>query len=374
MMIEYLILFSALTLAVVALSNALWWPRVRDVADAGAASVSVLIPARNEEHNLAACLDSVLRQGTEVREVLVCDDHSTDRTPQIIRAYTAMDGRVKSVEAGALPPGWCGKNFACARLAQAARSEWLLFLDADARLLPRAAARMVVEAESRRVTFLSCWPGLVTVGFWEKALMPMLNFVVFSLYPSPLALLPSDRFQRDARFGLAHGACLLIHRRSYEEFGGHAAVKGEIFEDTRLAQLWRADGRRGLCLDGQHVVRLRMYTSFGEIRRGFEKNFYPAFRHESSFWLFLALHGFVFLSPFLFVIHHRSAAVIVSIVAVLAARSVLALRFSHPIISIVLHPLGEVILLLVGLSSWLRCRRGRGVEWKGRQYHRVVGH
>jgi hypothetical protein len=60
--------------------------------------------------------------------------------------------------------------------------------------------------------------------------------------------------------------------------------------------------------------------------------------------------------------------VALSLAPVFATRLALALRFRHPLLSVVLHPLGEVILLAVGLSSWLRCRRGRGVEWKGRRY------
>jgi chlorobactene glucosyltransferase len=317
------------------------------------------IPARDEERNLPACLNAALRQGDPVIEILVYDDHSTDGTRRVIDCYAGIDRRVRAIDPVALAPGWIGKNFACHQLANAATGDWLLFLDADARLADAAVERMLGEMARRRLTFLSCWPGLEMAGFWERALMPMLNFVVFSLFPAPL----SPRLNEPS-LALAHGACLMFERRKYFEIGGHAEVRDQIFEDTRLAQLWRRRNARGLCLDGQEIVRVRMYASFGEIWRGFQKNFFPAFRREISFWLFLALHAVVFLSPFLLLPVAPWAAL-----AILLIRFALALRFRHPLVTVLLHPLAEVILIAIGLSSWRRCKSGRGVAWKGREYH-----
>ncbi len=221
---------------------------------------------------------------------------------------------------------------------------------------------MVEEATRRDLTLLSCWPRLEMAGFWEKTLMPLLNFAVFTLYPAPLSLR-----RNDASLGLAHGACLLAHRASYEAIGGHAAVRDQIFEDTRLARWWRARGGRSLCLDGQDVVSVRMYGSLGEIWRGFQKNFFPAFRREASFWAFLSLHAAVFLSPFVLLAWSANAAIAAA--CVLATRLALAARFGHPWWSAPLHPLAEAILIALSLSSWRRCKSGKGVAWKGRLYH-----
>jgi glycosyltransferase involved in cell wall biosynthesis len=344
--------------------NIFAWPKVAgagNATDTHTNSISVLIPARNEERYLPACLNAVLRQGAFVAEVLVYDDHSTDATARVIRDYAARDGRVRPVQSTALAEGWCGKNFACAQLARGARSDWVLFLDADARLADGAVARMIAEVRQRRLTLLSCWPGLTLLGFWEKALMPLLNFTVFTLFPAPLSLVRDD-----ASLGLAHGACLLFHRQSYEAVGGHAAVRDQIFEDTRLAQLWRASGRRGLCLDGQDLVSVRMYGSFAEIWRGFQKNFFPAFRHQTSFWAFLALHATVFFAPFFLL--GVSTNVVPAEACVLLMRAMLAARFRHPWWSVLLHPLSEAVLIALGLSSWWRCKSSKGVAWKGRVY------
>ena len=373
-LLSFAILAVALTLLGVALWNALAWPRVggAEGAQGGAppstSTVSILIPARDEEANIAGCLDAALAQGDSVCEVLVYDDHSRDGTARVVGEYAGRDARVRLVAPAPLPAGWCGKTFACARLAEEARGRWLLFLDADARLEGASASRIVAEAERRGVSLLSCWPRLVTRGFWEGALMPLLNFVVFTLYPAPLALRRDD-----ASLGLAHGSCLLALGEDYEAVGGHAAVRAELFEDVRLAQAWRARGRRSLCLDGRGVVGVRMYRSAAEIWRGFQKNVFPAFRGARSFWAFVALHLLVFLLPFLLLPFALAGAggawpLAAAAACVVAARVALALRFGHPWWSVLLHPAGEAFLLALGLSSWLRCRTGRGVEWKGRRY------
>ena len=369
-LVSIAILIVACALLCVAVWNALAWASVggaHDLTDSSS-SISILIPARDEEQHIARCLDAALAQEPEnAREILVYDDHSRDRTAEIVGDYMKRDARVRLIAPAPLPAGWCGKTFACARLAEEARGPWLLFLDADARLIKGATARIVREAERRDVSLLSCWPRLEMRGFWERALMPLLNFVVFTLYPAPLATRRAD-----ASLGLAHGSCLLARRDVYELVGGHAAVRDQLFEDVRLAQLWRARGQRSLCLDGQSVVRVRMYRSLAEIWRGFQKNFFPAFRRERSFWAFIALHFFVFLLPFALPPFARSARgawpLVLAAGCALAARYALALRFGHPLWSPLLHPLGEIILLALGLSSWLRCKTGRGVVWKDRSY------
>jgi glycosyltransferase involved in cell wall biosynthesis len=353
-------------LAVVAW-NVAAWPRVETGGNTFEEEVSVLIPARNEEANIADCLKSVISQDRTVAEILVYDDHSTDLTARIISDYGALDARVRRIAPRELPEGWCGKNFACHRLATEARGRWLLFLDADARLENNAAASMIAQARARGVSMLSAWPALKMESFWEKMLMPMLNFVVFTLFPAPL----STR-RNDPSLGLAHGACILAEREIYFKVGGHTAVRGEIFEDQRLARLWREKGERGLCLDGATVVSVRMYDSLARIFRGFQKNFFPAFRRESSFWSFLLLHASVLLAPMILLFAWPVWPVAAAALAVLLMRLLLAVRFGHPLWAILLHPVAEAILIFVGLSSWWRCKSGRGVVWKGRAYQGAV--
>ncbi len=352
----YLIIITGFLLIVV-VSNVLFWPRVRLGSDPEPNTlISVLVPARNEEKNISTCLESILNSQTCVGEILVYDDHSVDNTAALVRAFAERDRRVRLLRPEPLPPDWCGKNFACSKLAAAAQHGWLLFLDADTRLSTGAVPAILGEAIARRLTLLSCWPGFALVNFSERALMPMLNFVVFTVFPTLLSLV-----RNQPSLGLAHGACLLIHRATYERLGGHGAVYNQIFEDTRLAQWWRENDERSLCLDGQDVVKVRMYANFPEIWRGFQKNFFPAFRHESVFWLFLVFHFTVFLLPFL-------TGNWIAAGLIIAARLLLAIRFSQAWWSVLLHPFAEFLLLGLGISSWWHCRSGKGVAWKGRVY------
>jgi chlorobactene glucosyltransferase len=342
---------------VLVLWNVLAWGMVRPAAHDPGPVVSVLIPAREEESNIRECLDSI-RDQAGILEVVVYDDHSSDRTREFVEEAAARDRRIRLARTESLPPGWCGKPFACSRLAAEARGEWLLFLDADARLSAGAIGGILGEARRRGVTMLSCWPSLEMRTFAERLLMPLLNFVVFTMYPAPLAV-----WRRDPCLGIAHGVCILCRRQTYETIGGHAAVASEIFEDTRLAQVWRERGSQSLCLDGQHVVRARMYATAGEIWSGFRKNFRAGFRTEAAFWSFWFGHALLFFGVFFF--DWRAAAVVVLI------RFLLAARFGQPLWSAILHPVGECFLLALGLASWRARKSGRGVSWKGRQYRPV---
>ncbi|MGH9928606.1 MAG: glycosyltransferase [Pyrinomonadaceae bacterium] len=369
MFFVFLLLIVELPILGVVLWNVLSWPRIAAAA-VPEGKISILIPARNEAANLEKCLASVGEHDAAIQEILIYDDHSTDSTPRIVQQNAKLDQRIRLLPAVALPNGWGGKNFACAQLASAANGEWLLFLDADARLAEKAAARMLGEARARQVTLLSCWPALELVSFWEQALLPLLNFLVFTLYPAPLSLRRSD-----PSLGLAHGACLLVRREQYFTVGGHAAVRDAITEDIRLAQLWRESGERGLCLDGSGTVIVRMYRSLVEIWRGFQKNFFPGFRSELTFWAFVAVHSIVFLLPFvllpvlIFRDDASSSLISLTVACVLMMRLLLALRFKQPLWPILIHPAAEAFLISLALSSWWRCHSGKGVEWKGRQYH-----
>ena len=355
---------------VITITNSLFWPQVNDSTYEGVGEVSVLIPARNEEKNIAACLETVVRQGAVVAEILVYDDFSIDNTSQIVKEYTVQCPKITLIDAIALPIGWCGKNFACSRLASVARGKWLLFLDADSRLAPNAINRMLAEAQTRQVTFLSCWPKIEMQSLSEKILMPLLNFVVFSIYPSILSLISHRQFLYNPKLGLAHGACMFFERDSYVSFGGHDKVKDQIFEDTRIAQLWRASGRKGICLDGQNIISLRMYTSFKEIWLGFQKNIFPAFTKEYNFWVFILLHFFGYLSPFIGILLFPGLLSYYICIVVILIRAALLLRFRQSFLSLLTHPVGEIVLLLLGLSSWWCCKIGKGVVWKGREYQK----
>ncbi|MDX1999468.1 MAG: glycosyltransferase [Thermoanaerobaculia bacterium] len=359
----------ALATGLVAVLNALVWRRVRPGAPLPAGTVSVLIPARDEEHNLPLALESALAQGRVPTEILVYDDGSTDGTAAVVDQFTVRDPRIRLVSgSGELPPGWCGKPHALAQLAAQARGDWLLFLDADTRLGVGGLAALIAAAEENRSDLVSAWPRLEMFGWAERFLLPLLNFVTLTLYPTPVQF-----YRRDAALGLAHGACILVRASAYRAVGGHGAVRGEIFEDTALARAFRAARFAAHCLDGQDVARVRMYDSFGAIWAGFRKNFRPGFRRGVSFWLFQLFHLLAFVAPAPAALGSWWAGGdprpwLVALAAGLVARLALALRFGHPVKSVLLHPAAEAVMVALGLASWWAVTSGRGVDWKARTY------
>ncbi len=363
MVIEWAIACLAVVLSALAVINAVAFLRPKRGTVSEDVRVSVLIPARNEESNLSHCIASVLNQGNHVSEVLIYDDQSSDATRQIASDWAQRDSRVRLVETVPLPDGWLGKPHACYRLAAEARGQWLLFIDADARLESGAIERLLATAYQQDATFLSTWPAIEMHTPAEQILMPMLTFYVMTLYPSPLQM-----HSLHHRYALAHGSCILCRKDVYQQLDGHRAVRLELFEDTALARRWRAMNERALCCDGSEIVRVRMYRSVSEIWRGFQKNFYPGFRKRWLFPVVLALHALVFTVPFFAVVIKPSIPMVLALSSVLGARVVLSFRFKHPLWSVVLHPLAEMFLLGVGISSWWVWSSGRGVEWKQRRY------
>lgn len=340
--------------------NIFFWQKIQNSSSEIPDTVSVLIPARNESENIIPCLKLIVHQ-RNVNEVLIYNDHSDDDTAELVKEFSKTHTLVRLLDPLDLPEGWTGKNFACYQLALNAKSDWLLFIDADTRLSPQAISGILEQAKKWKATFVSCWPGLEMLTFWEKLLMPLLNFFVYIIYPAPIS------FQYDMpSLGIAHGACIMIKRETYNKIGGHVKVQNKIFEDTELARLWRKEGERSLCFDGQEVVRVRMYKSFMDIWIGFQKNFYPGFNSSFSFWLFLLFHTVLFLLPFFFLL--SSSYFLIMAISVWLIRILLAVRFKHPIWSAILHPIGEIFLIMLGIASWWHFEKGKGVQWKGRVY------
>jgi hypothetical protein len=224
--------------------------------------VSVIIPARNEEACLGTCLESLVAQTGIMFEIIVVDDHSTDRTRAIAESFQG----VKVIEAGPLSEGWTGKNNAVATGARAAQGEWLLFTDADTVHLPGSLARALHEAEENAVDLLSYSPEQIAVTFWEMATLPVVFAELAREYP------PSKVSDPNSPAAAANGQYILVKRSAYDAVGGHAAVAGEILEDVALARAVKASGRKIRFRYAADAVRTRMYRNFAQLREGWTKN------------------------------------------------------------------------------------------------------
>jgi glycosyltransferase involved in cell wall biosynthesis len=228
----------------------------------GSPTISVIIPARNEEVSLADCLQSLVTQSGVGFEIIVVDDHSTDRTREIAESFPG----VRVVDAGPLPEGWTGKNNAVTCGARQARGEWLLFTDADTVHLPGSLAGAIKEAQENGAEMLSYSPEQIAVTFWEMATLP----VVFAELARQYS--PSKVSDPASPIAAANGQYILIRRETYDAVGGHAAIASDILEDVALARAVKISGRKILFRYATDRVRTRMYRNYRQLRDGWTKN------------------------------------------------------------------------------------------------------
>ena len=254
----------------------------------------------------------------------------------------------------------------CAELARAARSPWLLFVDADVRVQPGGVAALVDTAAAARADVVTAVPRQQTRTFAERLVVPLLHFVYFAF--APLFLV--ERVG-DPRVVAANGQLLLARRERYAAFGGHAcpSVRGAVVEDQAFCRAAKAAGLRVSFVDGHRAATCRMYAGARQVRDGFAKNLYPGVGGTpATLALALGLVAWTSLVPFV-ALPFAPAAALPGVAALLALRLALAVRFSQPLPeAVLLHPVGATVIVLLGLDSALRVRRG-AVRWRGR----VVG-
>ena len=229
--------------------------------------ISAIVPARDEEDVIAACINSLALQ-PEIAEILVINDHSTDRTAEIVRYLMPQIPRLRLLEAPAVPDGWVGKNNAVWRGASEAKHTWLLFTDADAQLEPGATAKALQIFQDSGPALISFSPEQILCAWYEKSLIP---FVYCRLARRFSFDKVNDPRSPDAA---ANGQFLLVHRDAYAAAGGHAAVAGEVLEDVALAKRIKSLGYRLWFASGKGIVRARMYRSFAAMWEGWKKNLF----------------------------------------------------------------------------------------------------
>ncbi len=221
----------ALTLAGIALVNLLTLRKPnRKITALEKPLVSVLIPARNEEHTITRCLQSLFSQDYPHFEVLVWDDCSTDKTRDIL--CTIHDKRFRWIAGTEPPPGWLGKSWACLNLAQHARGDILIFTDADTWHEPSMLHTLVSEMLVHKLDTLSGVAREETKTLGEKLTVPFIVWSVIALYPHFLSLL----FPRWRAFAVGNGQIMVFHKRVYWAIDGHRAVREKVVEDIELAQ------------------------------------------------------------------------------------------------------------------------------------------
>lgn len=345
--------------------------------------ISVCIPARDEEHNIRACVEAVLKQDYPNLEIIVLDDRSTDSTPHILADIASRDSRLRPIHGSDLPEGWAGKPHALYQASASARGEWLCFIDADTFLAPEALSSCHAKALETDADMFTIMTFQILGSFWEKTVMPLV-MTALSVGFSPRKV--NDPTTKDA---IANGQFIMIKRAVYDSIGGHESVKDSIVEDKAISEQVKWNGHRLVVADGRKVARTRMYTSLPEMWEGWTKNIYLGLRDQSGLlWLgvfgaFLAFMTSVFLPiwPVLGLVWSlngggwKAAAVILeafllwSYLVIARAQAASGMKIS-PFYALT-TPLGAGVFGAMMLASAWRVVSRKGVTWKGRTYRAV---
>ncbi|MBA3889399.1 MAG: glycosyltransferase [Gemmatimonadaceae bacterium] len=344
---------------------------------AGHPRTSIIIPARNEAHNIGRCVRTVLATEYPDLEVIVVDDHSTDETA--VRAREAADGdsRLRVIMNDALPDGWFGKQWACTTGARHATGELLLFADADTAHAPDLLPRLVAAQQAMDADLLSVAGRQELGSFWERLVQPQ----IFSLFFLRFGGTEGVNNARRPSDVIANGQCLMVRRSAYDAIGGHAAVRHTVVDDLMLAQVMHAAGHRVRLVLGTQQLSTRMYTSLKELVAGWGKNVYAGGIDAMPFGalgrvlfplLFLGTPLLV-IAPLVVLVLGLLGSALGSLVpaAALATGAQLVWmvavyrRMGEPVGYALLFPLGAVVLGYIFVTAMLR---GRRVAWKGRSY------
>lgn len=346
-------------------------PSFDEVEQGELPAVSLLIPARNEEDRIEAAVEAALATRGVVLEVVVLDDQSSDRTAELVEQIARQDSRLRLERASLLPNGWCGKQHACWTLAQRARRPWLLFVDADVRLAPDAAARLVAFARQQHADLVSGVPRQETIGLLDALLVPLIHFVLLGFLP-----LSRMRASHEPAYGAGCGQLFLAHREAYFAAGGHRAIAGSLHDGLQLPRAFRRAGLRTDLCDATSLATCQMFESAAETWRGLGRNATEGLAAPRIIVpaTVLLMGGQVAPAVLLSIgLAQRWSFGLLAIAAVGVVLSYLprvasALRFQQSWLSAALHPVGVALLVAMQWQALARKLSGCPATWRDRAY------
>jgi glycosyltransferase involved in cell wall biosynthesis len=319
-------------------------------------TVTILIPVRNEEGNIADLVLSLQAQEfLNKPEIIFINDSSTDDTADKLQEAKDGGAQIKVINAPALPDGWLGKPWAMQQGYLQAKGEIVVTLDADVRLTSTAIAQAIAMLGDR--SFISPYPRQIAMTFSERLIQPLLQWSWMSTVPLRVA-------EKSARTSLAvaNGQFFLVRKSALGQIGGFTAIAAEVLDDMELARALIKSGALGGVADGSALAQTRMYKNFSEIKAGYGKSLWKAFGSQRGS---AAAIAFLFITGIAPVIAwfggHPLGFFAYQFVVITRALS--AARSRGRILDSILHPISCAILIYLIIYSW----RARGVvAWKGR--------
>lgn len=333
--------------------------------------LSILIPARNEADNIGHLLESLIPQQDYIKEILVLDDQSTDGTSSVVRKYQHKLSNLKLYQGKDLPSGWTGKNYACQQLGEYAEGEWLLFLDADVTLEKNGLA-LLQPCLDNNYRMISAFPRQRVHTFLERMLVPFMIFLVICHLPIRQVMKTQD-----PKFAAAHGAFICIHKESYQNAGGHAAIKSAIVDDMELMRLMKRSQFPVALLRGEKFASMRMYETNRSVWLGFRKNIFTGTGSNIYLTLFICLlYALMYVLPTVCLVlglilgdkQILLAAVIAYLIGVMI-KIFIDLQAKINWYTSFLYPLACSCFILLALDAIRIHMQREGYEWKGRRYY-----
>ena len=341
--------------------------------------VSVIVPARNEAENITTCISTLLNTTYPKWELIVVDDGSVDGTADIVEAIAARsNGMVRLIHGVDLPAGWLGKSWACWQGYREAKGDVILFTDADTRHHPQLLGHAVGALFQENADLCTVLPRQLMEGFWERVVLPHV-FVAILLRFHDVTRISKAKTPRDA---IANGQFMLFKRESYEYIGGHQAVRSNVVEDLRLAQLTVEARRKVFAGHAEDLMETRMYRSLAGIIEGWSKNLALGSKQAVAPWLapivpwVLGLLVLVFwVTPPAVLVARLFTGVSAFATGWAVTATAVSLLFwvaTHflfriPLLHALLYPLGAVVTAIMFFRSAFR---GEIVAWRGRRYRR----
>ncbi|MBU0638153.1 MAG: glycosyltransferase family 2 protein [Planctomycetes bacterium] len=347
-------------------------PSDADGDPAALPSLSVLVAGKDEESNIGRCLEGLLAQDYPRLQVIVINDRSADRTGEIIDEWAKRDPRVVAVHVTELRAGWFGKNNAMRAGQTHATGAWLCFSDADCVYdSPKLLAAAVRFALREQVGFLSVLPRLEASTLWERVVQPVAGAIMVLWNPPQKVNDP-----RSSR-AYANGAFMLLARPAYEAIGGHEPVKATLNEDMHMARIAKQVGVRLRVILGGGMYRVRMYTGFAQIWRGWSRIFYGCFGTLPRLLASIVMLSVFSISPYVTLLASPLAGAewwrlgVPAAFAIVAQQTVLwrFYRVSEMAGGWALtYPLGALVCLGMTLSAILKALGAAGTTWRGTTY------
>jgi glycosyltransferase involved in cell wall biosynthesis len=322
--------------------------------------VSILIPARDEGDNILTLLQSIHEQDYPYYEVIILDDGSSDNTYQLCTDFAEKHSKFKVIKGDALPANWLGKNYACYQLAQQAKGDFFLFLDADEKvhhgLINSAVHRMYL----RKLSLLSLFANQEMQTAGEKLVVPLMHYILLNLLPLQLVYLV-----KHPSVAAASGQFMLFDAESYRENQWHEQVKHKIVEDVEIMKAVKGSGYNGEALLANGMVSCRMYKSYSDAINGFGKNFLAAFNYSVlGFLIYILL---VISGPMLVIMTFDFQLIFFMIGLIILTRIMISLSsMQNALYNVLLHPVQMFSLTLIAFTA-IQKHLTKTTIWKGRR-------